>query len=181
MNNRGAQKTDAHRRTTILPVNTRQPLEQLYRTATLFFKMAEKVPEKTSKFGKYVIKPERWIMDLVMSNCDIIPRKCRSVLIEMVHKGFIEDEEKFGEAFKIMMMVVTGNMVGDEDSIKPEDYQAVLEGRELKKKRDEADFYLQEFEEHMRRWNLEAREKMRNPTPSKELFKIPEDEERESS
>ena len=117
-----------------------------------------------------------------MSNCDIMPRRCRPVLVEMLHKGFIEDEEKFGEAFGIMMMVVTGDLVGEWSSISPEDYQAVLEGRELKRRRDEADVELQEFEEHMRRWNLEAFEKlkMRGRIPSKELYKIPEEEERES-
>ena len=143
--------------------------------------MAGRIPERKSKFGKYVVKPERWIVELLMSNCDIMPRRCRPVLVEMLHKGFIEDEEKFGEAFRIMIMVVTGSLVGDGGSITPEDYRAVLEGRELKKKRDEADVELQEFEEHMRRWNLEAFEKMRKRTPSKELYKIPEDEERESS
>ena len=117
-------------------------------------------------------------MSLVMSNCDIIPKKCRPVLIEMLHKGYIEDEEKFSEAFMIMVMVVTGDIVGDEDSVTPEDYRAVLEGRELKKKRDEADFELQEFEEHMRRWNLEAfgalKKRIREATPSKRIYTIPE-------
>ena len=143
--------------------------------------MAGRAPRKTSRWGKFVIKPEDWIMSLVMSNCDIIPKKCRPVLIEMLHKGYIEDEEKFSEAFKIMVMVVTGDIVGDEDSVTPEDYRAVLEGRELKKKRDEADFELQEFEEHMRRWNLEAfgalKKRTREATPSKRIYTIPEGEE----
>ena len=143
--------------------------------------MAGRAPRKTSRWGKFVIKPEDWIMSLVMSNCDIIPKKCRPVLIEMLHKGYIEDEEKFSEAFKIMVMVVTGDIVGDEDSVTPEDYRAVLEGRELKKKRDEADFELQEFEEYMRKWNLEAVQAVMKSTreakPSYRIYTIPESEE----
>ena len=114
-----------------------------------------------------------------MANCDIMPRRCRPVLVEMLHKGFIEDEEKFGEAFGIMMMVVTGNLVGDWNTISPEVYQAVLEGRELKRKRDEADVELQEFEEYISKWNLDAlwKLKTRGRVPSKELHRIPEEDE----
>ena len=140
--------------------------------------MAGRVPRKTSRFGQYVIKPEDWITSLIMSNCDIIPENCKPVLLDVLHKGYIEDEEKFSEAFKIMVMIVTGDIVGDEESLTPEDYQAVMEGRELKKKREEADIELQEFEEHMRRWNLEAveavRKSTREATPSKRIYTIPE-------
>ena len=147
------------------------------------FKMSEKIPERKSKFGEYVVKPEQWIVELLMANCDIMPKRCRPVLVEMLHKGFIENEETFGEAFDIMRMVVTGNLIGDWSTISPEVYQAVLEGRELKRKRDEADVELQEFEEHMRKWNLNAlwNSKMHGRVPSKELYRIPEEEERESS
>ena len=139
--------------------------------------MAEKLPAKTSKFGKYVIKPEEWIMDLILSNCDILPKKCRPVLLDVAYKGYIEDEEKFSEMFDILQMIVTGDMIGE--TITPEVYWTVKEGRNLKLKRDEADFELQEFEEHMRQWNLEAFEKLkkRGATPSKIIYKIPEGEE----
>ena len=139
--------------------------------------MAEKLPAKTSKFGKYVIKPEAWIMDLILSNCDILPKKCRPVLLDVAHKGYIEDEEKFSEMFDILQMIVTGDMIGE--TITPEVYWTVKEGRNLKLKRDEEDFELQEFEEHMRRWNLEAFEKLkkREATPSKIIYTIPEGEE----
>ena len=143
--------------------------------------MAEKLPEKTSKFGKYVIKPEAWIMELIMSNCDILPKECRPVLLDVAYKGYIEDEEKFSEMFDILQMIVTGNMIGE--SLTPEVYSIVKEGRSLKLKRDKEDFELQEFEEHMRKWNLDAlwNFKMQGRVPSKELYRIPEQEERESS
>ena len=139
--------------------------------------MAEKLPEKTSKFGKYVIKPEAWIMELIMSNCDILPKACRPVLLDVAYKGYIEDEEKFSEMFDILQMIVTGNMIGE--SLTPEVYSIVKEGRNLKLKRDEEDFELQEFEEHMRQWNREAFEKMtrRGATPSRIIYRIPEEDE----
>ena len=145
--------------------------------------MAGRAPVKKSKFGKYVVKPEQWIVELLMKNCDIMPKRCRPVLGDMLYKGFIENEKTFGEALDIMIMIVTGKLAEDWDTIDPEVYKAVLEGSELKRKRDEADVELQEFEEHMRKWNLDAlwKLKMRGRVPSKELYRIPEEEERESS
>ena len=142
--------------------------------------MAGRVPRKTSRFGQYVIKPEDWITSLIMSNCDFIPEECRPVLLDVLHKGYIEDEEKFSEAFKIMVMIVTGDIVGDEEILTPEDYRAVMEGRELKKKREEADVEHQEFEEHMRQLNLELfealKKRIREATPSKRIYTIPEED-----
>ena len=140
--------------------------------------MAEKTPAKTSKFGTWVIKPEDWITSLIMANCDIVPNRCKPVILDMLHKGYIEDEEKFSAAFKIMVMIVTGDIVGDEEILTPEDYRAVMEGRELKKKREEADVEHQEFEEHMRQLNNELfevqRKRVQEATPSKRIYPIPE-------
>ena len=116
-----------------------------------------------------------------MKNCDILPKACRPVLLDVAYKGYIEDEEKFSEMFDILQMIVTGNMIGE--SLTPEVYLIVKEGRSLKLKRDKEDFELQEFEEHMRKWNLDAlwNFKMQGRVPSKKLYRIPEEEEEESS
>ena len=141
--------------------------------------MAEKLPEKTSKFGKYVVKPKPWIMELIMLNCDILPEACKPVLLDVAYKGYIEDEEKFGEMFEILQMIDTGMMIGEE--LTPEVYAIVKEGRRLKYKRDSEDYELQEFEATMRKWNREMFERAtRREPPNRTIHKIPEEDERES-
>ena len=112
-----------------------------------------------------------------MLNCDILPEACRPVLLDVAYKGYIEDEEKFGEMFDILQMIDTGMMIGE--SLTPEVYSIVKEGRSLKLKRDAEDFELQEFEAHMRQWNREAFEKAtrRGATPSRIIHRIPEEDE----
>ena len=140
--------------------------------------MAEKIPAKASKFGTWVIKPEDWIISLIMANCDIIPNRCRPVLLDVLQKGYIEDEKKFSAVFKILVMIVSGDIVGNDEILTPEDYRAVMEGRDLKIKREETDIEHQEFEEHMRQTNHELfeaqKKRVREATPSNRIYLIPE-------
>ena len=138
--------------------------------------MAEKIPADTSKFGHLVILPEQWIITLLEENSDIIPNKCRPVLLDVLQKGYIEDEKKFSAVFKILVMIVSGDIVGNDEILTPEDYRAVMEGRDLKIKREETDIEHQEFEEHMRQINHELfetqKKRVREATPSNRIYPI---------
>ena len=140
--------------------------------------MAEKIPAETSKFGSLVIKPEDWIHNLLIENSDIIPNRCRPVLLNVLQKGYIEDEKKFSAAFNILLIIISGE--GNIEKMTPEDYCAVKEGKNLKDQKIKAAREQQEFEEYMRQWNHEAFEaairRTREATPNNQIYTIYEND-----
>ena len=107
--------------------------------------MADQKPEEISKFGPLVIKPEKWICQILVENSDIIPNKCRPVLLNVLKKGFIEDEQKFGAAFNILLIIISGE--GNIDKMSPEDKIAVREGQRLKEEKEKAAKEQKEFDD----------------------------------
>ena len=96
--------------------------------------MAEQIPV-TAKFGQLVIIPEPWIISLIEINSDIIPNKCRKVLLDILQKGYIEDKDKFSDAFNILLIIISGE--GNIEKLTPEDRLAVKEGKKFKRKERE--------------------------------------------
>ena len=140
--------------------------------------MAEKIPVDTSKIGQLVIIPEPWIITLLEINSDIIPNKCRKVLLDVLQKGYIEDKDKFSAAFNILLIIISGE--GNIEKMTPEDYCAIKEGKNLQDQKIKAAREQQEFEDYMRNWNHEAFEaairRTREATPNNQIYAIYEND-----